>query len=534
MLPGFARTRQLFCYGCAIAAVLFVSMAASRAQSNVEQVYTNPILYSDYSDPDVIRDGTNYYLVSSTFEFVPGIPILQSPDLVHWSILTQVLPKIKLAPQYDMKNGDRYGRGVWAPAIRKHNGLFYVFFPTPDEGIFVSTAAQITGPWSDPIAVIAGPGYEDPCPFWDDDGSAYLIHSRLHAGPLILHRMAPDGKSVLDDGKEIIRDPKNLPTLEGPKLYKRNGYFYIFAPYGGVAIGPQAVFRSRSIYGPYEYRTVLAQGTTAVNGPHQGAYVETPDGQPWFVHFHSSGAHGRILYLEPVRWEDDWPVIGQAPPGAQTGQPVSAWPAPHHIGPPSSQHPQTSDEFNASVLAPQWEWNHNPDDIHWSLRERPGFLRLRAMQAADLLHARNTLTQQMQNKSLEFTARLELRGMQNGMHAGIAMFEKSASGLEVVQSENRRTLRLFDPGETVPGPAVASQAVQLRLRVDADRVSYSYSLDGGRSFHPIGGPTAITFSWWKGSRPALFAYSNEQNDTAGYADFDWVHYTPLATGQDHN
>lgn len=514
-------------YACAVAAAaLCLGIQGNSQHAKSDQLYQNPILYSDYSDPDAIRDGNNFYLVSSTFEFVPGIPILKSSDLVHWTILTHVLPKIKLAPQYDMKDGDRYGRGVWAPAIRKHNGLFYVYFPTPDEGIFVSTAAQIAGPWSEPVAVIAGPGYEDPCPLWDDDGKAYLIHSRLHAGPLILHRMSPDGKSVLDDGKEIIRDPKNLPTLEGPKLYKRNGYYYIFAPYGGVAIGSQAVFRSRSIDGPYEHRTVLDQGTTAVNGPHQGAYMETPDGQPWFVHFHSSGAHGRILYLEPVRWEDDWPIIGEASPGAQTGQPVSSWPVPHHTGVESNQHPQTSDEFNKTTLGQQWEWNHNPDDAHWSLTQHPGFLRLTPMKADDLLHARNTLTQQMQNKALEFTARVDLHGMTNGAHAGIAMLEKSASGLEVAQSEGKRTLKLFDIGEAVPGPAVTSQTMQLRLQVDGDRVAYSYSLDDGRSFQPIGGPIAITFSWWKGSRPSLFSYSTE-NDGAGYVDFDWVHYQAL-------
>ena len=215
----------------------------------------------------MIRDGKNYYLISSTFEFVPGIPILQSNDLVHWTIIGHVLPRIELDPRYDMAGGNRYGRGVWAPALRKHNGLFYVYFPTPDEGIFVSTAKKITGPWSKPVAVVAQAGLEDPCPFWDDDGEAYLLHSMKGAGPLILHRMSPDGKSVLDDGKEIVRDPQNLPTLEGPKLYKKNGYYYIFAPFGGVSTGAQAVLRSKSIYGPYEHRVVLQQGSTRTNGP---------------------------------------------------------------------------------------------------------------------------------------------------------------------------------------------------------------------------------------------------------------------------
>jgi beta-xylosidase len=336
--------------------------------------------------------------------------------------------------------------------------------------------------------------------------------------------MASDGKSVLDNGTEIIRDPKNLPTLEGPKLYKRSGYYYIFAPYGGVSVGPQAVFRARNIFGPYEYRTVLAQGTTSVNGPHQGAYIETPDGQPWFIHFHSSGAHGRIVYLEPVRWEQDWPIIGEAQPGAQTGQPVSSWPVPHHAGPESHQHPQTSDEFSSTQLGPQWEWNHNPDDAHWSLLKRPGFLRLLPMKADDLLHARNTLTQQMQDEALEFTARMDMSAMEPGVHAGVAMLEKSASGLEVVQSEQGRKLRMFHLAEAIEGPVLTRATIQFRLRVNSDTVSYLYSLDDGKSFEMLGAAVPITFSWWKGSRPCLFSYSTTDNTTS-YVDFDWVHYT---------
>jgi len=152
-------------------------------------MYHNPILFADYSDPDVIREGANYYLIASTFHFVPGIPILQSTDLVHWTIEGHVVKRLNMDPRYSMIGGNRYGKGVWAPAIRKHDGLFYVYFPTPSEGIFVSTAPKITGPWSTPEVVMAQAGLEDPCPFWDDDGKAYLIHSRTGAGPLILHRI---------------------------------------------------------------------------------------------------------------------------------------------------------------------------------------------------------------------------------------------------------------------------------------------------------------------------------------------------------
>lgn len=491
-------------------------------------LYRNPVLFADYSDPDVIRDGNNYYLVASTFAFVPGIPILQSNDLVHWTILGHVLPRIDIAPQYDMAGGNRYGRGVWAPAIRKHNGLFYVYFPTPDEGIFVTTAKKIGGLWSKPVAVIAQAGLEDPCPFWDDDGNAYLVHSKKGAGPLILHRMAPDGMSVLDDGKEIVRDAKQLPTLEGPKMYKRDGYYYIFAPFGGVSTGAQAVLRSRSIDGPYEHRVVLHQGSTNVNGPHQGGYVESQDGKGWFVHFQSRGAHGRIVHLEPVRWEDDWPVMGEAAAGATVGEPVSSWPIPQHPGKDSAQRPQTSDEFSGAKLGPQWEWNHNPEDARWSLTERRGYLRLKPGFAADIFSARNTLTEMMQDDAFEFTTRLELSGMKDGDHAGLAMFEQAASGVEVVQAGGVRSQGFFHGSQTVDGAArLAGASVLLRVRVDGDSATYFSSVDEGKSFQPVGPAVRIAFSWWKGSRQALFAYTTQQSSDAGHVDFDWAHYVPV-------
>jgi beta-xylosidase len=516
----------------AIKALLLIVAASSlsghaKAQDKALSQFRNPILFADYSDPDVIRDGPNYYLVASTFAYVPGIPILQSQDLVHWTIVAHVLPKIKIDPRYDMIGGNRYGQGVWAPAIRKHDGRFYVFFPTPDEGIFMSSAAKITGPWTEPVAVIAQAGLEDPCPFWDDDGKAYLVHSKKGAGPLILHRMSPDGKTVLDEGKEIVRDPHELPTLEGPKLYKRNGYYYIFAPFGGVSTGAQAVLRSKSIYGPYEHRTVLAEGDTKINGPHQGGWVETEDGQGWFIHFQSRGAHGRILHLEPVRWEDDWPVIGQAAAGATTGEPVSSGTIPHHAGKISQQSPQTSDEFTGKVLGQQWEWNHNPVDANWSLTARPGFLRLTPIHAEDLFTARNTLTQMMQDESLEFTIRLDLRGMKNGVHAGMAMFEKSASGLQIVQEGETRKLSFFHIKEAQDGPSLTAATIQLRVHIEGDTATYSYSLDDGRTFQQIGSTVPITFSWWKGSRPSLFAYTTNDTGDSGYVDFDWARYRPI-------
>jgi beta-xylosidase len=532
------RLWRISAAACLAAAVAITPAQAARpaAQTGVPDnrtsspgrraLYHNPILFADYSDPDVIRDGANYYLVASTFHFVPGIPILQSTDPVHWTILGHVVQRMDMDPRYNIVGGNRYGKGVWAPSIRKHNGLYYVYFPTPNEGIFVSTAAKITGPWSAPAVVIAGAGLEDPCPFWDDDGTAYLIHSMTGVGPLILHRMSGDGKHVLDDGKIIVQDSEHLPVLEGPKLYKRDGYYYIFAPIGGVGGGSQAVLRSREIYGPYEHRIVLAQGSTHINGPHQGAYVETPTGEGWLVHFQAVGAHGRIVHLEPVHWQHEWPVICDDPDGASTGQPVPSGPIPGSFDVPSHQRPQTSDEFNDPTLGPQWEWNHNPDDAHWSLSARPGYLRLIPMPADGLLSARNTLTQCMQDNAFEFTVRLDLTKMQTSVHTGLAMFEKSAGGLEIVQSGNTRRLNFFHLQNRTAGPILSRPIVQLRVRIEGDQARYLFSVDDGGTFHRLGAATQIRFSWWKGSRPALFAYTTLATDP-GMVDFDWVRYRPL-------
>jgi beta-xylosidase len=525
-LLDFVLKNRSAILGCLLVLLLMDGGKPSSAQKvSSTHIYTNPILFADYSDPDVIRTGKDFYMIASSFHFVPGIPILHSLDLVHWEIAGHVLSRLNFDPRYDMNGGNRYGGGVWAPSVRFHDGRYYVYFPTPDEGIFVSTAPKMTGPWSSPEAVIPGSGFEDPCPFWDDDGKAYLIHSRLGAGPLVLHRMSTDGKSVLDSGKIIVQDPIHLPTLEGPKLYKHDGWYYILAPMGGVGEGSQAVLRARNIYGPYDYRIVLAQGSTTVRGPHQGAYVETSDGKGWFLHFASRGAHGRILYLEPVRWKDDWPVIGEAAPEVTTGQPVAKEKLPVVVAGAAAMKPQVSDDFDEKTLPPMWEWNHNPNDALWSLSERIGYLRLHPDFASDLRHARNTLTEMMQDKSFEVTTRMDLRHLSNGDQVGLSLFDQSLSYIGVAQTNGHYELVASYQGCKLPGPPVRGKKVQLRAVVHIDKVRYSYSLDDGRTFHALGQPNTLTFSWWKASRPALFAFSTVRHGyKESFVDVDWLHY----------
>lgn len=526
-----------------VMAATFAS-AVTAASPEPSATYRNPILHADYSDPDVIRVGDTYYMVASSFHFSPGLPVLRSKDLVHWTILGHVLPKLSFAPGYDLPGpvptddtgarmprdqrtvGQRYAGGVWAPSIRHHDGKFYVYFATPHEGIFMSTATRAEGPWSPPVTVVAGAGYEDPCPFWDDDGQAYLVHGKVGAGPLVLHRMSSDGKRVLDDGTVIAEDPKALPVLEGPKLYKRNGWYYIFAPIGGVETGPQAVLRSRNIWGPYAHRAVLSPGKTQLQGPHQGGWVETPSGQGWFLHFNSAGAHGRIVHLQPVVWKDDWPFIGEPIPGAgpdePSGQPVTEHAMPDVGGRFPPVWPQTSDTFGTAKLGPQWEWNHNPDDRSWSLAQRRGFLRLAASPAVNLVSARNTLTQVLQSEVSTITARLEIGGMAEGQRAGLAMFGQGISWIGVIKKDGAARLVFSSMGVETPGPRLSAGAVNLRVAVAGQAARYAYSLDGGKTFVSMGQAAPLRFSWWKGARPALFTYGDPARPKQGFADFDWV------------
>ena len=324
--------------------------------------YRNPILKSDFSDPDILRVGDDFYLIASDFHFV-GMQVLHSRDLVNWQIVNQIFNRLTMDEKYDQMRG--YGQGTWAPAWGYHDGRFFAYVCTPFDGLFMWHTDDPAKKWSEMVSVKKVERWEDPCPFWDEDGQAYLIHSHKGAGPLILHKMSSDGTQLLDDGVEIYRGP----TAEGPKLIKRRAYYFIFLPEGGVATGWQTVLRSKNIYGPYERRIVLPSG-----GPHQGGIVELASGESWFVGFKSTGHLGRITHLLPVKWgEDDWPIFGDS------GRPVDSWKKPNIGGNFPIQRPQTSDGFDSPTLSAIWQWNHNPVNEAWSLTERPGWLRLRGL-----------------------------------------------------------------------------------------------------------------------------------------------------------
>ena len=502
--------------------------------------YRNPVLFLDFSDPDGVRVGDEYHLVCSTFSHEPGLLLLQSSDLVNWRTVGHALSRLQPA---DFYSRPRRGCGVWAPTLRHHDGRFWIFFPDPDFGIYVITSTEFAGPWSEPVLVKAGKGLIDPCPLWDDDGSAYLVHawakSRSGINNVItLHRMSADGSRVLDEGRVVI-DGAAFPgchTIEGPKLYKRDGWYYVFAPAGGVATGWQSVFRSRSLWGPYEERRVLAQGFSPINGPHQGAWIETPGGQSWFFHFQDRGVFGRILHLQPMRWRaDGWPVIGAADAGAVCGEPVLRNEKPRTASAGPSLAFPTGDEFDGPALGVQWQWEARHDERWYSLSAAPGALRLFARPAANLWDASNVLTQRALGPRSTVTTELVFAPAAEGERAGLVVMgrdytwiglRRDADGVRVV----RGTCIGADTGNRqeaeVLGPLVAAGRVQLRVDVaEGAPWTIAFSLDSGRTWTPLGEPFAAREGIWVGARLGLFAVTPTGASAAGHADFPWWRVT---------
>jgi beta-xylosidase len=461
--------------------------------------YRNPILPTDYSDPDAIRVGDDFYLVASDFHFV-GMQVLHSRDLVNWEVIGQIFRRLTMSPKYDEMTG--YAQGTWAPTLRYHDGTYYVFVCTPFDGLFMWHAKNPAGPWSQTVTVKAVERWEDPCPFWDDDGRAYLIHSLKGAGPLILNRMSPDGTKLLDDGVEIYRGP----TAEGPKLFKRNGWYYISFPEGGVSTGGQSMLRSTNIYGPYEHRQVLPYGK-----PHQGALVELANGDWWFLCFKSSDFLGRITYLMPVTWNaDGWPVFGD------NGHSVNQWKKPNVGKDYPIEHPQRSDEFNAPMLSPIWQWNHNPVNDAWSLTARPGWLRLKALPATGPSIARNSLTEKLWGQDGVIDTKFDISTMAEGQRAGFAFMSGDVfDWVGVTQSNGVRRIT-WESGE---GPVLGGKEVWFRGTYQGKEARLFYSLDGGH-YTDTGQAVELKFGKWKGARPALFCFG----PNGGAVDVDFVKY----------
>lgn len=501
--------------------------------------YRNPILHADYSDPDVVRVGDDFWMTASNFSHVPGLPILHSRDLVNWSLVNHALPR--LVPE-DHFARPRHGAGVWAPAIRHHDGRFWIYYPDPDFGIYVVTADDPRDRWSEPHLVLGGKGLIDPCPLWDDDGRCHLAYAWAHSrsgrnNVITLQELTPDGRAPAGEARDII-DGETLPgwhTLEGPKVHKRDGWYWIFAPAGGVGTGFQAVFRSRRIEGPYEARIVLAQGATPVNGPHQGAWVDTPAGEHWFLHFQEMPAYGRVVHLQPMRWrEDGWPEIGAAIDGNGCGQPV-----PRHAKPRLPSRPATapavSDDFSSPYLEYGWQWQANPRD-GWARPDpaaRSLHLRCVPLERPDShWTAGHLLMRKFPAPRFSAEVALRLAARHDGERAGLIVFgcdyawlglRRVAGRLQTVLIVN---IRAHEGGVervlAMPDrPAALSPEAPIHLRVQvAEGAVCTFSLSwDGTIYMPAGPAFQARSSRWVGAKVGLFASTTNRGVAPGNATF---------------
>lgn len=516
--------------------------------------YKNPILYADYSDPDAIRVGEDYFMIASSFCNAPGLPLLHSKDLVNWKVVNYIINEIP-EPRYE---NPIHGCGVWAPSIRYHEGTYYACFPMPDEGIYMSTATDPFGTWSKPVNIRPAAGWIDPCPFWDDDGKAYLVagvaKSRIgYKSVLHMVEMQPDGMGLIGEEVKIFDGNENdQVTIEGPKLYKRNGWYYIFAPAGGVKIGWQTVLRSKNIFGPYEYKVVMRQGDSPVNGPHQGAWVDTAAGEDWFLHFQDVYAAGRIVHLQPMSWQNDWPVIGIAKDGNDYGEPVMEYKKPN-VGDVKWEicEPAASDDFTDTELGLQWQWNANPKKEWYALTGTN--LRLNAIKKNSVYgDMPNLLLQKWCAPEFTCVTKLDLSNLADGDEAGVismgmtyglVTFKKNGNTLAASYVTGVQKYGKIVPDETIEtvtelAPIDAANAGEVFVKYTVKRtglrdlnanekdfpletVTIEYSTDGN-DYQKAGDMTSIP-GRWVGVKNGVFCAS-ENGGSTGYAVVDSVIY----------
>ncbi len=469
--------------------------------------YLNPVLYMDLSDPDVIRVGEDFYMTASSFTYVPGLPVLHSRDLVHWEIIGYAADRLPAA-RYTRP---AHGCGIWAPSIRYHQGTFYIYACMPDEGLYAWTAKDPAGPWQCRL-VKAVTGWIDPCPLFDESG-AWLIHgfaaSRVGINNILyIHRLSDDGLNVLDKGRRVYDGAEHGDiTVEGPKIYRREGLYWILCPAGGVRTGYQLALRSRELFGPYERRVVLEQGASPVNGPHQGAWTDDGRGGDWFIHFQDVGPYGRVPHLQPVDWQDGWPVMGDhgtPVSGGETGLPACPLSVP------------LSDSFEFSI-GPAWQWQANPDPS-WSALLHPG-LRLFAAPAKRLYEAGHFLSRLMTCRDFDMDVRLSVPYL-GPAAAGAGIMGKAY----VFAALKDGMARLVRGGAETPEREILAlpyrkTELTLRLQVRDGTVSFMFGPDPD-ALEPLGTSFPMVPGGWTGARPGFFC-----TGSGGYADVRSVRIT---------
>jgi beta-xylosidase len=528
------QTILFFLFAVAVFAQPANTVSKVWGADNGDGTYKNPVIHADYSDPDAIRVGDDFYMIASSFNHVPGLPILHSKDLVNWKLIGHALKR--LVPEAHFSKV-QHGGGVWAPSIRYHKGEFYIYYPDPDFGIYLIKAKNIPGPWTDPVLVEAGKGLIDPCPLWDTDGKVYLVHA--YAGSragiksiIVVKQMNDQGTKITGDAVMVYDGHEKDPTIEGPKFYKRNGYYYIFAPAGGVSTGWQTVLRSKNIYGPYERKIVLDQGNTNINGPHQGAWVNTQTGENWFLHFQDKDAYGRVVHLQPMKWVNDWPVIGIDKDADGKAEPVLVHKKPNVGKTYPVNTPAESDEFNSPALGLQWQWQANPQSS-WAFPTAAGVFRMFSVYQPDSINnicdLPNILAQKFPAEA--FTARLKVTFKPKFKYErfGLVIFgsdysyislQKADDGIYIVCNEfvKADNDRVETEGAMFP---VNGNSFYLEVKVDKGGIChFSFSDNEGRITTVAKSFTAKP-GRWVGAKVGIFCTRNNITNDAGYADVDW-------------
>lgn len=524
---------------------------------NGNGTYSNPLFYEEFEDPDIIRVGDTYYLAGTTMHMNPAVQLMQSKDLVNWELAGYCMDRLDLGPAFRLEDGRGiYGRGIWAPCIRHHNDMFYVFTNVNGAGLQVFRSKSIHGPWERNQL----PGRHDLSVLFDDDGKVYIISGAN--SPYPIEELAPDLKSFVPG----VRHQLDAKMGEGHHLYKVNGKYYDISAIPG-ATTDQMVARADSIDGPWTVERMVqgeSLGVTTVAPAHatpgdrgltlhQGGMVDTPSGQWWSVIMSDHGSAGRMVALVPITWDNGFPIIGL--PGNLRKAP-NTWIKPDHVAPPSPgvvpgipqpraavpQDPKPAfvhdDNFDSGRLNAEWQWSHVPDDTKWSLTEKPGVLRLHSLPADSFYAARNSICQRPPGPESIMTVELNTSGMVAGDTAGLALLSSPYAWIGVVKTAEGTTLQRYtspNMGRGRRGAAPAAPAnppmmgpanppVRLWLRVhcnfDTDEALYSWSADG-RGFTPLGDPFTMTFqlTTFQGVRPSLFHY-NTSGQPGGYVDFD--------------
>ena len=532
-----------------VAAQPFVSQVWVADSGN--GTYKNPILYADYSDPDVCAVGDDFYMTASSFNCISGLPILHSMDLVNWKIINYALKNLN--PD-DFFSKPQHGKGVWAPCIRYHNNEFYIYWGDPDFGIYMTKTKDINGEWEKPILVKAGKGLIDPTPLWDEDGKVYLANgwagSRSGINSVItVSEMNTEGTKVLSnpvivfDGNDGVNH-----TIEGPKFYKRNGFYYILAPAGGVEQGWQLALRSKNIYGPYEPKKVMAQGKTNINGPHQGAWVETNTGESWFVHFQEQAMYGRVIHLNPMKWVNDWPVIGVDKDGDGCGEPVAMFKKPNVGKAYPIETPAESDEFDNGKFGLQWQWHANYKD-YFGMPLASGLMRIYAHYLSEnfvnFWEVPNLFLQKFPADEFTATTKLIFTAKENGDRVGIIVMGWNYSYLSLVkkgdkvlleqavcidaEQKNPETIKTLAEFEFDKIYKVGSfnyvKEIYFRVKVEkAGKCCFSYSFDN-KKFVAVGEQFTTRQGKWIGAKVGLFAVKPYNSGNRGWIDVDWFRVT---------